>query len=141
MKIILPFVLLGLAYSLIIFFLCEEKSLKNRKKLKERCIQIDVNKFFVCFEEYQTLKYAGYFFVSVFIYTILIAKFSFIEHNLKLPEIISYIALSAFIGSAYIILFKWKKDLLVKVFSSLMFGSIFIISSAVAFALTYLIWG
>ena len=140
MKIILPFVLIGLAYSLIIFFICEEKSLKNKKLVKDKCIQYDTSKVFVCFEEYQTLRYAGYFFVSVFIYSILIAKFSFIEHSLKLPEVISYIALSAFIGSAYIILFKWRKDLLVKVFSSFMFGSIFITSSALAFALSYWIW-
>jgi len=140
MKIILPFVLIGLAFSLIIFFICEEKSLKNKKLAKEMCINYDASKVFVCFEEYNTFKYAGYFFLSVFIYTVLIAKFSFIEHNLGLTEVISYIALTALIGSAYIILFKWKKDLLVKVFSSFMFGSVFIASSTAAFTLSYLLW-
>ena len=140
MKIILPFVLIGLAYSLIIFFICEEKSLKNKKLSEENSIKYDVNKVFTCFEEYQTLKYAGYFFIAVFIYTIIIAKFSFIKHNLGLIEIISYIGLSAFIGSLYIILFKWRKDLLVKVFSSFMFGSIFIASNIIAFAISYMLW-
>jgi len=140
MKIILPFVLIGLAYSLIIFFICEEKSLKKKKLSQAKCIKYDELKVFVCFEEYQTFKYAGYFFVSVFIYAILIAKFSFIQHSLGLVEVISYIGLSAFIGSTYILLFKWRKDLLVKVFSSFMFGAIFIASNILAFGISYLIW-
>ena len=139
METILPFVGIALAYSLIIFFLCEEKSLRHKKLSEMKCIEYDAMKVHVCLEKYQTFRYAGYYFVSVLIFTIIIARLSFVKHQLGLPEVLSYIFLTALIGSTFILLFKWKKDLLIKVFSSFMFGSIFIAASAIGFAVSYLI--
>ncbi len=140
MASILPFVGIGLIYSLVIFFLCEEKSLKQKKLSELQAIEFDVEKVFVAFEKYQTFRYAGYYFAAVLVYTIIIAKLSFVEHHLGLIAVVAYIGLTAFIGSAVIFLFKWKKDLLVKVFSSFMFGSLFIAASGIGFALAYLLF-
>ncbi len=137
---ILPFVLIGLAYSLIIFFICETKSLQHKKECDMRDIQFDTNKVYLCLEEYQTLKYAGIFFVLVVIYTLIIAYLDFIPHKLGLLEVLSYIFITAFLGSLYIVIFKFNKDLIIKIFSSLMYGSIFIVSSSVAFAISYLLF-
>jgi len=141
MSIILPFVLISLAYSLVMFFICENKSLQHKKITDLKCLEYDVKKVYVCLEKYQTFKYAGIFFILIFIYTLIIAYLDFVPHNLGLIEIIAYIALTAFLGSLYILIFKWNKGVLIKVFSSLMFGSIFIASSAVAFVIAYLIFG
>ena len=139
MQAILPLVGIGLIYSLIIFYLCEEKSLKHKKLSELKQIEYDVEKVFVSFEKYQTLRYAGYYFLSVLIYTLIIGKITFVAHHLGLLEVLSYTFLTALLGSTYIILFKWRKDLLIKIFSSFMYGSIFIAATGIGFALVYLI--
>ena len=138
MEAILPFVGIALIYSLIIFFLCEEKSFKQKKLSDLKEIEYDVEKVFVAFEKYQTLRYAGYYFAAVLIYTLVIAELSFVKHGLGLIEVIAYIGLTAFIGSLFIFLFKWRKDLLIKVFSSFMYGSLFIAASGIGFAIAYM---
>ena len=138
MVTILPFVGLALIYSLIIFFLCEEKSLKHKKLTELREVEYDPQKVFVALEKYQTLRYAGYYFVAVLVFTLVMAYVAFVKHHLGLLEVISYIFLTAFTGSLIIFLFKWRKNLLIKVFSSFMFGSLFIAASGIGMAIAYL---
>ena len=140
MMTILPFVLIGLVFSLIVFFICENLSLKHKQKCEIENTEFDINKVYLCLEQYKTLQYAGIFFILVFIYTLIIAYLDFIPHNLGLIEILSYIFTTAFLGSLYIIIFKWNRELLIKVFSSFMFGSLFISASAIGFAVSYLIF-
>jgi len=57
----------GLFYNMIVFYVCEEKSLKDADFLDMKCLikeEVDMSE---CFETYNTLQYMFYFLLSAFI--------------------------------------------------------------------------
>jgi magnesium-transporting ATPase (P-type) len=131
----------GLFYSLIIFFICEEKSLKNANISDMTCMlkeDVDVGE---CFEKYNTVRYMLYYFFAVFIFAALVAYYVHIPNNFGLGEILAYAFLPSLFGSLIILLVKWKFQPMIKIISSFMFGAGYMAATAFAFALVYAING
>lgn len=131
----------GLFYSLIIFFICEEKSLKDTNLSDlTLCVkeEVAVSKFF---EEFGTIRYLSFYFVSVFIFAALLASYVYIPNLFGLPEILAYTFITSLMGSLIILLVKWRFQPIIKLISSFMFGSVFMGATALAFALVFLIKG
>ncbi|RUM70720.1 MAG: hypothetical protein DSZ08_04220 [Sulfurovum sp.] len=131
----------GLFYSLGIFFICEEKSLKNSDLSDIKLIveeEVDISKFFA---EYQTVKYLSYFFIAIFLFAVILANYVYIPHHFGLSEILSYTFITSLLGSLTILLVKWRFQPIIKLISSFMYGSVFMMATALAFALVYAIKG
>ena len=80
----------GLFFSLLVFFICEEKSLKDANFSDMKCLvteEVEVSK---CFEEFKTIRYLATYFVILFIFDALIANFIYLPQGFGLLEIISY---------------------------------------------------
>jgi hypothetical protein len=104
---IIPFILIGLIYSIIIFFVVENLSIKRAKNSTSSSCEIyDINKVYICLEKYQTLKYSLIYIILIAIYTIIIAIIDFIPHNLGLAEIVSYVLNCTLLVWLYILIFK-----------------------------------
>lgn len=129
----------GLIFSLIVFFICEEKSLLDAKLSDMKCLVKEEVKISECFEKYQTFRYASVYFIAIAIFTALSAQFLYLPQHFGLLEIMSYIFSVSLIGSGVILLVKWTYQPLIKLMSSFMFGSIFMGASATAFAAVYLL--
>ena len=140
MSIVFPYIVIGLIYAIIVFFIVENLSLKHKDSVENECVIYDVNKVYICLEKYQTIKYAIIYLILLAIYASILAIIDFIPKELGLMEVLVYIFTTAFLGSLYILIFKWRKDFIIKIFSSLMFGSLFIAGSAIGFAISYLMF-
>ena len=131
----------GLFYNIIVFFICEEKSLKDANLSDMKCLvteELDVSE---CFEKYNTLRYMAFFLISTFIFAFLVAYFVHIPNNLGLAGVLAYTFLPAAIGSLIILLVKWRHQPMIKLISSFMFGGGYMASTALAFAIAYMAAG
>ena len=131
----------GLVYSIIIFFICEEKSLKDANLSDMKCLvteEIDVSE---CFEKYNTVRYMLFYFVAVFIFSFVVAKTVHIPNNFGLGEVLASVFIPSVIGSLVILLVKWRFQPMIKLISSFMFGGGYISATALAFALVYVMQG
>ena len=129
----------GLFFSLFVFFICEEKSLKDANFSDMKCLVTEEVKISQCFEQFQTIRYIAICFAIFLVFDVLIANFIYIPHSFGLLEIISYTFATSLIGSGIILLVKWTYQPMIKLISSFMFGSIFMGASATAFASVYLL--
>ncbi len=128
----------GLFFSLFVFFICEEKSLRDASFSDMKCLikeRVEVSK---CFEQFQTIRYIITYFVILVIFDVLIANFVYLPQGFGLFEVLVYTFVPSFVGSGIILLIKWTYQPIIKLISSFMFGSIFIGASATAFAIVYL---
>jgi hypothetical protein len=129
----------GFIFSLLVFVYCEEKSLKSVDFSDMKCMMTKEVGLSTCLEQFNTVKYIGIYFISILIFNVLIANYIFIANGFALQEILLYIFVTSFLGSAIILLVKWTYQPMMKLLSSFMFGSIFIGAAAIAFGLTYLL--
>ena len=131
----------ALFYSIIIFFICEEKSLKDANLSDMKCLvteEVDVSE---CFEKYNTIRYMLFYVVAVFIFSLLMAKNVHIPNNFGLGEVLASVFIPAAIGSLVILLIKWRFQPMIKLISSFMFGGGYITAASLAFALVYVMNG
>ncbi len=128
----------GLIFSLFVFFVCEEKSLKDANFSDMKCLIKEEVKVSQCFEQFQTIRYLAVYFAILLIFDTLIANFVYLPNEFGLLEIISYTFATSLIGSGIILLVKWTYQPVIKLISSFMFGSIFMGASATAFTAVYL---
>jgi len=131
----------GLFYSLIIFFVSEEKSLKDANMSDMKCLvteEVDISE---CFEKYNTVRYMFYYFIAVFVFATLIANYVHIPNHFGLAEILAYTFIPSLIGSLIILLVKWNFQPMIKLVSSFMFGGGYMSATALAFSLVYLVNG
>ena len=127
----------GLFYNIIIFFICEEKSLKNANLSDMKCVvkeEMDVSE---CFEQYNTIKYMAYFLISAFIFGLLVANYIHIPNNLGLTGAMAYVFIPSAIGSLIILLVKWRHQPMIKLISSFMYGGGYMAASAMAMVIVY----
>lgn len=129
----------GLVFSLIVFFICEEKSLKDANFSDMKCLVTEKVEVSECFEQFQTIRYLAIYFAILVIFDGLIANFIYLPQGFGLLEIISYTFATSLIGSGIILLVKWTYQPVIKLISSFMFGSIFMGASATAFGAVYLL--
>ena len=127
----------GLVFSLIIFFVFEEKSLKDVSMSDMKCLVTEEVNISECFEKYNTVRYMFYYFVAVFIFAVLVASNVHLANNLGLGEVLAYTFIPSLIGSLLILLVKWKYQPMIKLISSFMFGGGYMGATGLAFALMY----
>ena len=128
----------GLFFALFVFFVCEEKSLKDSKLSDMKCLITKEMPISQCFEQFQTIKFLGIYFLIMVIFDLVIANVVFVPRGLGLLEILSYTFIPSIIGSGLILLVKWTFQPIIKLVSSFMYGAIFMAASALAFSLSYL---
>jgi len=129
----------GLFFSLLVFFICEEKSLRDANFSDMKCLvteEVEVSK---CFEQFQTMRYIATYFVLLVIFNALIAHFVYLPQGFGLLEILAYTFVPSVMGSGIILLVKWTYQPVIKLISSFMYGSIFMGASATAFGAVYLL--
>lgn len=141
MGTVMLFIGAGLFFSLIIFFICEEKSLKDANFSDMKCLVTEEIELSACFEKYGTVRYMAYYFIAVFIFSALIAQYGYIPHSLGLGEVFAYTFITSLLGSLIILLVKWRFQPLIKLISSFMFGGGFMTATGLAFAFVYIING
>jgi hypothetical protein len=136
-------VLIGIAFvfALLVFFYCEEKSLKDVQFSDMKCMITEEANISECFEKFQTVRYLAFYFAIMLVFDVLIANFVFLPHGFGLLEITLYTFVPSLVGSGIILLVKWTYQPVIKLVSSFLFGSIFMGASGLAFAFTYLING
>ena len=141
MATVMLFIGVGLFYSLTIFFICEEKSLKDADLSDMKCLVTEEMKVTECFGQFNTIRYISYYFFCVFIFSSVVANFGYIPKELGLAEVLAYTFITPFIGSFSILLVKWRFQPMIKLISSFMFGAGFITATGMAFSLVYIVTG
>lgn len=129
----------GLLFSLLVFFICEEKSLKDANFSDMKCLVTEEVEMSKCFEQFQTIRYLAIYFVVVLVFVGLIANYVYLPNSFGLIEIMAFIFIPSIMGSALILLVKWTYQPVIKLVSSFMYGSIFMGASATAFGTVYLL--
>lgn len=129
----------GLFFSLLVFFTCEEKSLKDAKFSDMKCFVTEEVAVSQCFEQFQTIRYVSIYFLALLVFNVLIANFVYIPEGFGLVEILAYTFVTSLLGSGIILLVKWTYQPMIKLISSFVYGSIFMGASATAFAMVYLV--
>ena len=127
----------GLFYNIIIFFICEEKSLKNADLSDMTCLvkeEVDMSE---CFEKYNTFQYMLFYLASAFIFAFIVAKFFLLPSGADLAGLMAYVFIPSMIGSLLILLVKWRYQPLIKLISSFMYGSGYMTATGIAVALVY----
>jgi hypothetical protein len=127
----------GLIFSLVIFFICEEKSLKDAKMSDMKCLITEEVNISECFEQYNTIRYMFFYIAAVFFAGILVAANVHLPYNYGLAEVLSYTFIPSLLGSLLILLIKWTYQPMIKLISSFMFGAGYIGATGLAFALMY----
>jgi len=125
----------GLFYNMIVFYICEEKSLKDADLSDMKCLikeEVDMSE---CFEKYNTLQYMFIYLVSAFIFAALVTHFFLIPAGTDLAGMMAYVFIPSLIGSLLILLVKWKYQPFIKLASSFMYGSGYMTATAIAVAL------
>jgi len=131
----------ALFYSLIIFWICEEKSLKNANLSDLKLLIKEELDITAIFQEYNTIRYLTIYFLAVLVFAALMASYIFIPRGYGLAEVMAITFIPSLMGSLIILLIKWRFQPIIKLISSFLFGSIYMTATALAFALTYLIKG
>lgn len=129
----------GLAFGLIVFFICEEKSLQDADFSDMKGLFTQELQATACLEQFQTIRYFLIYLGLLLIFDLLIANLVFIPNDFAIKEILAYTFIPSLVGSWIILLVKWTYQPVIKLASSFMYGAGFIGASTIAFAITYFI--
>lgn len=127
----------GLLYNMIVFYICEEKSLKDANFSDMKCLikeEVDVSE---CFETYNTVQYMLYFLFSAAIFAGLVTHFFLLPSGIDLAGLMAYVFIPSLLGSLLILLVKWRFQPFIKLVSSFMYGSGYMTATGVAVGLVY----
>ena len=139
METVLVLIGVGLVLGLLVFFFCEEKSLKHANSSDMTRMITEEVRISECFDKFETVRYLALYFVIMFIFDLLIANFVYLPHGFGLLEITLYTFVPSLIGSGIILLVKWTYQPIIKLISSFLYGSIFMGASGLAFTFSYLL--
>ncbi len=131
----------GLLYNMTIFYICEEKSLKNADFSDMKCLikeEVDISE---CFETYNTARYMLYYLVSAFVFAAVVTHFFLIPAGVDLAGLMAYVFIPSLLGSLLILLVKWRFQPFIKLVSSFMYGSGYMTATGIAVVLIYFIAG
>ena len=129
----------GLTFGLIVFFICEEKSLKNADFSDMKGLFTQELQASAAVGQFQTVRYLLIYLVILLVFDLVIANLVFLPNEFALREILAYTFIPSLVGSWIILLVKWTYQPVIKLASSFMYGAGFIGASSIAFAITYLI--
>ncbi len=141
MGTVLVLIGIGFVFALLVFFFCEEKSLKDVKFSDMKCMITEEANISECFEKFKTVRYLALYFGIMFVFDVLVANFVYLPNGYGLLEITLYTFVPSLVGSGIILLVKWTYQPVIKLVSSFLFGSVFMGASGLAFTLTYLVNG
>ncbi|MBL4730481.1 MAG: hypothetical protein JKY28_03775 [Sulfurimonas sp.] len=127
----------GLFFGLFIFFICEEKSLKNADFSDMKGLFTAEKKISEVAGEFNTIRYLMIFFLIMLAFDFTVIYFLFEANSFGMQEILAYIFTPALLGSWIILLVKWTYQPIIKLVSSFMFGSVYMGAAITAFAITY----
>jgi len=127
----------GLFYNMIVFYICEEKSLKDADFSDMKCLITEEVDMSECFETYNTIQYMVYFVASAFIFAGLVSHFFLIPAGVDMASLMAYVFVPSLIGSFLILLVKWRFQPFIKLVSSFMYGSGYMMATGVAVSLVY----
>jgi len=129
----------GLIFALAAFWICEEKSLKDANFSDMKCMVTEQVELSKCFEQFNTIRYMGIYFVIILIADLIIANMIFIPQGFGLTEVMAFTFAPSILGSGIILLVKWTYQPMVKLISSFLFGSVFMGAAGIAFSLTFFV--
>lgn len=127
----------GLFYNMIVFYICEEKSLKNADFSDMKCLIKEEVNMSECFETYNTMQYMFYFLISAAIFAALVTHFFLLPAEVDLAGLMAYVFIPSLLGSLLILLVKWRFQPFIKLASSFMYGSGYMTATGIAVALVY----
>ena len=129
----------GLIFALLTFFICEEKSLKDANFSDMKCLVTEEIELSKCFEQFNTVRYMGIYFIVLLAADLAIANLIFIPQGFGLLEAMSFTFVPSILGSGVILLVKWTYQPMIKLISSFLFGSVFMGAAGIAFGLTFFV--
>jgi hypothetical protein len=133
MEILFIIIPLGVLFSLSIFFIFERRAIKaninSEKEAKNMSEKL---------ENYDTVNNAALFGVASYFLT-LILSISTYDHSYGLIHALLYIFGTTFIGSIVIFIIKIKKNILIKVFASFLYGVPHLMASSTAFLTSFIL--
>jgi len=128
----------ALVFGLVVFFICEEKSLTNANFSDMKGLFTEELKLSECIGEFHTIRYMFAYVVVLFFFDLIIAQMVFIPNGFGMAEIMAYVFMPSLVGSWLILLIKWTYQPVIKVISSFMYGAGYIGAAVFAFAFTYI---
>jgi len=129
----------GLIFALLIFFICEEKSLKDANFSDMKCMVTEEVELSKCFEQFNTVRYMSIYFVVLLLADLAVANLIFVPQGFGLTEAMAFTFVPSILGSGVILLVKWTYQPMIKLISSFLYGSVFIGAAAIAFVLTFFV--
>ncbi|MDF1882914.1 hypothetical protein JHD49_03065 [Sulfurimonas sp. SAG-AH-194-C21] len=127
----------ALVFGLVVFFICEEKSLTNANFSDMKGLFTEELKLSECIEQFSTVRYMLAYVAALFFFDLVIAQTVFIPNGLGMAQVMAYIFMPSLVGSWIILLVKWTYQPMIKVISSFMYGAGYIGAAVFAFGLTY----
>jgi len=128
----------ALVFGLVIFFICEEKSLTNANFSDMKGLFTEELKLSECMGEFNTVRYMLLYGAILLFFDLIVAQFVFIPNDFGSAQMMAYIFMPSLVGSWLILLVKWTYQPVIKVISSFMYGAGYIGAAVMAFGITYL---
>lgn len=129
----------GLFFGLLVFFVAEEKSLKDADFSDMKGLFTAERKVSECAGEFNTFRYLGIYFAIMVVFDLLMANLVFVPNGLGMQEMLAFTFVPSLLGSWVILLVKWTYQPIIKLVSSFMYGSVYMGASIFAFTITYFI--
>ena len=126
----------GLFFGLIVFILCEERSLKDADFSDMKGLFTQEIKASESLDKFHTVKYMVIFVVLLSIFNLVVINIILNPNELEWKDMLAYTFMPSLVGSWFILLVKWTYQPIIKLASSFMYGAGFIGASIVAFAIT-----
>jgi len=128
----------ALLFGLVIFFICEEKSLTNANFSDMKGLFTEELKLSECMGEFNTVRYMLLYGAILLLFDLIVAQLVFIPNDFGAAQMMAYIFMPSLVGSWLILLVKWTYQPVIKVISSFMYGAGYIGAAVMAFGITYL---
>lgn len=138
MGILLISLAAALVFGLVVFFICEEKSLTDANFSDMKGLFTQELKLSECVGQFNTIRYMLAFVAILFFFNLVIAQLVFIPNGFEIAQIMAYIFMPSLVGSWIILLVKWTYQPMIKMISSFMYGAGYIGAAVFAFAFTYI---
>lgn len=129
----------GLVVGLAVFFICEERSLKDADFSDMKGLFTEELKAAECVGQFQTVRYILIYVVVLFAFDMAIANLIFLPNEFALTEVLAYTFAPSLVGSWIILLVKWTYQPVIKLASSFMYGAGYMGAASTAFFITYFI--
>ena len=131
---------IGVIVSLAVFLFFENRAIAA-KRANKRCNPdtrtISLSENLKC---YDTDRNVLFYTLTMFVFTLFYSYLMFFSKGLTLVDVFLYIFLTTFVGSLIILLLKFKRSILVKVFATFLYGAPLIGASIFGFLFSYLVY-